>query len=96
VLNRLVLKNFTVFQQAAFDFAPALNVIVGENGTGKTHILKAAYSGIAAIFEEKRKNLLSSMPPTKTLLQTRVADKLENVFRPEYLGSLCTSSASPA
>jgi len=28
------------------------------------------------------------MPPTKTLLQTRVADKLENVFRPEYLGRL--------
>ena len=88
MLSQLVLKNFTVFQQAKLDFAPALNVIVGENGTGKTHILKLAYSGIAAMFEEKRKSSLAATQPTKTLLQTRVADKLENVFRPEYLGRL--------
>ena len=88
MLKQLALRNFTVFQKAEFDFAPALNVIVGENGAGKTHVLKAAYSGIAAMFEEPRKAALSVMPPTKSHLQTRVADKFENVFRPEYVGRL--------
>ena len=87
MLSRLVLKNFTVFQQAELAFAPTLNMIVGENGAGKTHILKIAYSAIAATYEQRRKTALLP-PPTKTVLQTRLADKLENVFRPEYLGRL--------
>jgi energy-coupling factor transporter ATP-binding protein EcfA2 len=85
MLKRLSLRNFTVFQESDFDFAPTLNVIVGENGAGKTHILKTVYSAIAGCFEERRK---VTLPPTKTVLQTRIADKLENVFRPEYLGRL--------
>jgi predicted ATPase len=86
MLNRLNLKNFTVFQDAEFKFSKTLNVIVGENGTGKTHVLKAAYASIAAMYEERRK--VGHPPPTKTLLQSKIADKLENVFRPEYLGRL--------
>ncbi len=42
MLTRLVLKNFTVFAEAEFRFASGLNVIVGENGAGKSHVLKAA------------------------------------------------------
>jgi recombinational DNA repair ATPase RecF len=37
------IKNFTVFGDVAFEFSPGLNVIVGENGTGKTHVLKLGY-----------------------------------------------------
>jgi predicted ATPase len=86
MLKRLNLKNFTVFHEADFRFSKALNVMVGENGTGKTHVLKAAYSSIAAVFEESRK--ANPQPPTKSMLQSKIADKLENVFRPEYLGRL--------
>jgi len=68
------------------DFGPDVNVIVGENGSGKTHILKAAYSVIAVSVEERRKS--NSAPPTKSLLQTRIADKLTNVFKPEVLGRI--------
>jgi DNA repair ATPase RecN len=42
MLTRLVLKNLTVFSEADFVFEPGLNVVVGENGTGKSHLLKAA------------------------------------------------------
>ena len=38
MLNTLHIKNFTVFQDARFEFSPGLNVIVGDNGTGKTHV----------------------------------------------------------
>ena len=43
MLRALELRNFTVFADAQFTFGKHLNVIVGENGLGKTHILKAAY-----------------------------------------------------
>lgn len=44
MLKRLHLRNFTVFADAEFEFGPGLNVLVGTNGTGKTHVLKAGYS----------------------------------------------------
>ena len=40
VLKTLEVKNFTAFPEAQLDFAEGLNVIIGENGTGKTHLLK--------------------------------------------------------
>lgn len=43
-ITKLSLRNFTVFKEAGFDFAPGINVLVGENGTGKTHVLKALYA----------------------------------------------------
>lgn len=43
MLKRLHLKNFTVFADADFEFGPGLNVIVGTNGTGKSHVLKLGY-----------------------------------------------------
>ena len=44
MIEHLELKNFTVFNSLALDLSPRVNVIIGENGTGKTHLLKAAYS----------------------------------------------------
>lgn len=86
MLNALTLKNFTVFSNADLQFSKGLNVIIGENGTGKTHLLKLIYSTLATSWEESRKP--TNNAPTKTLLQTRLAEKLINVFRPESLGRL--------
>jgi len=44
MITRLELKNFMVFSDLAVDFSPKINVIIGENGTGKTHLLKAVYA----------------------------------------------------
>ena len=40
----LHLQNFTVFKDTKFDFVPGVNALVGENGTGKTHLMKALYA----------------------------------------------------
>jgi predicted ATPase len=40
----LRLENFTAFRDASFDFTPGVNAFVGENGTGKTHVMKALYA----------------------------------------------------
>lgn len=44
MLQRLYVKNFTVFAEANFEFGPGLNVVVGTNGTGKSHVLKLGYA----------------------------------------------------
>jgi AAA15 family ATPase/GTPase len=44
MIESLELKNFTVFRDLKIDFSPKINVIIGENGTGKTHLMKAAYA----------------------------------------------------
>ncbi|WP_373532866.1 ATP/GTP-binding protein [Vampirovibrio sp.] len=43
MIKNLNLKNFTVFKELDIEFSPKINIIIGENGTGKTHLLKAAY-----------------------------------------------------
>lgn len=86
MLKTLSIKNLTVFQEAKLEFAPGLNVIVGENGCGKSHLLKVAYAVIAASAEEGRKSANSI--PVKTHWQKALANKLVNVLRPESLGRL--------
>lgn len=43
MFKQLELEQFTVFEQARFDWAAGINVLVGANGTGKTHLLKLLY-----------------------------------------------------
>jgi recombinational DNA repair ATPase RecF len=40
----LRLENFTAFKDTEFEFVPGINAFVGENGTGKTHVMKALYA----------------------------------------------------
>lgn len=43
-LTRIEADNFTVFEHIGIPFNKGLNVLVGENGMGKTHIMKLAYA----------------------------------------------------
>lgn len=79
MLKQAKLKNFTTLPNETMVFAPGLNVIVAENGCGKTHLLKAIYSLLSV---NTGKDL------SKTGLQKNYADKLMGVFRPESLGRL--------
>jgi len=44
MLEKIKFERFTAFEKLEIKFSPGVNIFVGENGTGKTHILKAAYS----------------------------------------------------
>ena len=37
------LQNFTVFEDLHIQFSKGINVVIGTNGTGKTHLLKMMY-----------------------------------------------------
>ncbi len=86
MLKSLHLTNFTVFHDAQFEFGKDLNVIIGENGSGKSHVLKAAYSPIAVSAAEARNGASDAL--TKAQLQPALARKLQGVFRPDALGRL--------
>lgn len=39
-IDYLYLNNFTVFKTLNIEFSKGVNIFIGENGTGKTHLLK--------------------------------------------------------
>lgn len=83
MLKRLILKNFTVFPELDLRFSPGLNIVVGENGAGKSHLLKLTYVLCAvssAVGKAPRQG--------KDEWQKRLADKLVATCRPDYLGRL--------
>lgn len=46
-LNHVKLENFTAFARLEQPLSPGVNVIIGANGTGKTHLLKVLYAATA-------------------------------------------------
>ena len=85
MLESFSVKNFTVFSDAKFDFAPGINVIIGANGLGKSHLLKLGYA-CAWIGHSLGKGTNGAY--TRQELQKRIADKLIKTFRPDSLGRL--------
>ena len=43
-ISEVRLTRFAAFQDLEMTFSPGINILVGENGTGKTHIMKALYA----------------------------------------------------
>lgn len=81
MLKSVKFQSFTTVPNSTWTFAPGLNVIVGENGQGKSHVLKALYAML---------KVQAGRPEdmTKTSLERAYADKLVRVLRPESLGRL--------
>lgn len=42
-IENVKLRNISVFKHLDLNMSPAINIIIGENGTGKTHLLKMIY-----------------------------------------------------
>ena len=43
-LTRVELERFTAFTHLNLDVSPGINILIGANGTGKTHLLKVGYA----------------------------------------------------
>lgn len=48
-LKKIVLQNFRCFEQFELELHPRLNMLVGNNGTGKTTILEALVAGLTPV-----------------------------------------------
>jgi len=77
MLSDLHISEFTVFSDAKFQFSAGLNVIVGDNGTGKSHLLKLAYLFSRAWPDLQAKRLRV----TKQSAETYFAERLAGLFR---------------
>lgn len=44
MIEQIKLERFTAFESLTLPFCAGINVLIGENGTGKTHLLKAVYA----------------------------------------------------
>ena len=82
MLSTLELENFTAFKKARLQFSKGLNIIIGENGTGKSHLLKLGYAVSSTITS------FGDRIPAREVAERAIATSLVNVFRPETLGRL--------
>lgn len=84
MVKKVVAHNFTVFTEETFNFSHGLNVVIGENAVGKSHLLKLAYAMIAVSHQASKETIT----PNKQIFQKMISEKLVNVFRPDGLGRL--------
>lgn len=48
-IRRIEMENVTVFDKMDIEFTEGINVFIGENGVGKTHVMKLLYSACQAV-----------------------------------------------
>lgn len=78
MITSISIRNFTAFQELDLRCSQGINVIVGANSTGKSHLLKLAYA------------VCASGRSTDQNLDGRISAKLKGVFKPERgIGRLC-------
>ncbi len=75
-LEKIYLENFTVFDRVEIEFSPGINVFIGENGTGKTHMLKILYSFLESDTLSQNSKLLFF----ETLCKCFLADNFRDLF----------------
>jgi AAA15 family ATPase/GTPase len=91
MLRALEIKNFTVFEEAKLEFSPGLNVVIGENGTGKSHLLKLGYTltEIKSIQYYKK-----SSENTVAISAPQLLWNLLSIFNAELLKNLVSNYAN--
>ena len=90
MITRLELKKFTAFTDLAIDFSPKINVIIGENGNGKTQLLKSVYAlcvGGALQVGSTDDELALALTRKLVRLLMPLDDKLGNMRRPGERGN---------
>ena len=81
-VDKLVLKDFTVFADATFEFSPGLNVLIGANATGKSHVLKALYSLLRPMVTTQHNGAGNARQRAQRLGHA-LLEKMQMTFRPE-------------
>jgi AAA15 family ATPase/GTPase len=89
MIDKLRLRNFTVFDDIEIDFSPGINIIIGENGTGKTHLMKAAYVLAGATRDDRFYRHKISIMDTLTKRMIGVFDPLDS-----KLGNIAKNESS--
>lgn len=73
MITKICFDKFTAFNELEIPFSEGINILIGENATGKTHIMKAIYAA-ACVIDTKEERTFDQ--------------KLTAVFRPNSVGRL--------
>jgi AAA15 family ATPase/GTPase len=95
-IESIELRNFTVFKNFKVNFSKGINIITGENGTGKTQLLKAIYADIqisksknindiSKYFKSVNVNNVFFIKQLKPLFLEVKASKISNKSDKQYL-----------
>lgn len=76
-ISYLNVENFMIFDSLAFKWSPNINIISGENSTGKTTLIKLMYASLKTINNKK----MSSV--TQEQIESVFVDKMQGIFRPD-------------
>jgi len=79
MIKQIDIENVTLFEKVSFEFSGALNVFIGKNSTGKTHLMKLIYALSKAyeIADNLEKNPSKfSIPITKELLKNFMVNRV--------------------
>lgn len=77
-IEKLQVEKFTAFENVTMGFSPGINVLIGANSTGKTHIMKLLY----AILKTCERAHLDGVN-TRSQVENALIEKLIGVFKPE-------------
>lgn len=84
-ISRLELTNFTCFSEVSFEFSSGINVFIGENGTGKTHILKSMFSLLKKHYESDiwyaEENEDEKVKLQKVILSASIERNFKEIFK---------------
>ena len=102
-IKSIKLENYTVFQDISISFNKGINVFIGENATGKTHLMKVLYSACMTSRKDtdfgnkivrttlpddfRLSRLLTRMPGNRTAI-VKVGAINEQVDQTKYLSIL--------
>lgn len=86
-ITGLELQNFTAFEHIDLTFSKGVNVIIGANSTGKTHLMKAMFSILKANEYLQKEQVINH-----EVKQRKLAEMLVDVFKPDQLNRLVKRS----
>lgn len=89
MINCIKLENFGPLAKLTWSDLGKINLIIGENGSGKTFLLKALYSAVRTMEEYQRGN-------DKRTAAEILSDKLYWTFQPDKIGDLVAKGAGGA
>jgi len=86
-VQTLSLKQFTAFSDATFKFSPDINVIIGENATGKTHLIKIIYTLLKACENTHQRQISSNGDKFKEVFHSQL-HSIFQIHHPKALARL--------